>query len=43
MKILSFDFSIRTLEGSWLAQLEEHATPDLRVVSLSTMLGVEIT
>ena len=29
--------------GAWLAQLEEHATLDLRVVSWSPMLGVEIT
>ena len=29
--------------GTWLAQSLEHATLDLRVVSLSPMLGVEIT
>ena len=28
--------------GAWLAQLVEHVTPDLQVVSLSSMLGVEI-
>ena len=30
-------------EGTWLAQLEELATLDLRVMSLSPMLGLEIT
>ena len=29
--------------GTWLAQLVKHATPDLGVVSLSPMLGVEMT
>lgn len=29
--------------GTWLAQLEEHVTPDLGVVSWSPSLGVEIT
>jgi len=28
---------------AWLAQSEEHATLDLRVMSLSHMFGVEIT
>ena len=28
---------------AWVAQSIEHATPDLRVVSLSLTLGVEIT
>ena len=28
--------------GTWLTQLEEHATLDLGVVSLSPMMGVEI-
>lgn len=31
------------IQGTWLAQLEEDATPDLRVVSLRPTLGVEIT
>ena len=30
-------------QGTWLAQLEGHAILDLRVVSLSPTLGVEIT
>ena len=29
--------------GTWLAQSEEHMSLDLRVVSSSPMLGVEIT
>ena len=29
--------------GAWLAQLEEHTPLDLRVVSSSPTLGVEIT
>jgi len=29
--------------GAWLPQSEEHTAPDLEVVSLSPMLGVEIT
>ena len=29
--------------GAWLAQLVEHATLDLGVVSMSPTLGVEIT
>ena len=29
--------------GAWLAQVEEHGTLDLRVVSLSSTLGIEIT
>ena len=29
--------------GTWLAQLVEHMTLDLGVVSLSPMLGVELT
>ena len=29
--------------GTWLAQSEEHVVLDLRVVSLSLLLGVEIT
>ena len=29
--------------GAWLAQLEEHATLDLRVMSSSPTLDVEIT
>ena len=29
--------------GTWLAQLVEHVTFDLRVVGSSPMLGVEIT
>ena len=29
--------------GAWLTQLEEHETLDLRVVSLSPMLSIEIT
>ena len=33
----------RVLQGAWLAQLVEHATLDLRVVSLNPMLDVEIT
>ena len=28
---------------TWLAQLVEHATLDLRVVSLSPVLGIELT
>ena len=32
-----------TIWGTWLAQLEDRATLDLRVMSLSPMLGVEIT
>jgi len=31
------------LRGAWLAQSEEHAILDLRVMSLSPTLGVEIT
>ena len=31
------------LWGAWLALSEEHATLDLRIMSLSPMLGVEIT
>ena len=31
------------LRGTWLAQLEECVALDLRVVSLSPTLGVEIT
>ena len=42
MKTLSVNISVRTLEGSSLAHLEAHDTPDLRIVSLSTMLAVEI-
>jgi len=29
--------------STWLAQLEEHATLDLKVVSSSLTMGVEIT
>ena len=42
MKTLSVNFSVRTLEGFLLVQLEAHVTPDLSIVSLSTMLAVEI-
>ena len=31
------------IRGMWLAQLVEHVTLDLGVVSLSPMLGIEIT
>ena len=31
------------LWGTWLAQSVEHATLDLGILSLSPMLGVEIT
>lgn len=30
------------VQDTWLAQLKEHATLDLRVMSSSPMLGVEI-
>ena len=33
--------STLTFKVSWLAQLVEHVTPDLRVVSSSAMLGIE--
>ena len=33
----------RCLWGAWLAQLVEHAAFDLRVMSLSPTLGMEIT
>ena len=33
----------RELEGAWLAQSEEHVIVDLRVMSSSSTLGVEIT
>ena len=33
----------RPSRGAWPAQLEEHATLDLRIVSLSPTLGVGIT
>ena len=29
--------------GNWVAQLVEHVTPDLGIVSLSPTLGAEIT
>ena len=35
--------STQIVRGTWLAQLVEHATLDLRVVGLSPTLGVEIT
>ena len=38
MLLLEMDF-----KGTSLAQSEEHATPDLRVLSLSPTLGAEIT
>ena len=31
------------IPGAWLAQSEEHLALDLRVVSLSPMLSIEIT
>ena len=36
-------FKKSLLRGVWLAQLVEHMTFDLGVVSLNPMLGVEIT
>ena len=30
------------IEGAWLAQLVEHATLDLGVMSSSSMLGIEL-
>ena len=33
----------KIVEGAWLAQCIEHATPDVRLVSSSPMLRVEIT
>ena len=35
--------SERYWQNAWLAQLMEHVTLDLRVMSLSPALGVEIT
>ena len=29
--------------GTWLAQVLEHVTPDLRVMGLRPMVGMEIT
>ena len=49
VKIAKFMFFILSqlksvlIWGVWLAHLVEHVTVDLRVVSLSPMLGVEIT
>lgn len=34
---------MKLLEGTWLAQLAEHATLDLRVLNSSPMLSVELT
>ena len=36
-------FKVYKCQGAWLAQLVEHVTLDLGVVSLSPTLGVEIT
>jgi len=36
-------FDSRIERGTWLAQSEEGVTLDLRVVSLSPMVGAEIT
>ena len=35
--------SLECLRGTWLAQLEEHVTLDLRVIGSSTKFSVEIT
>ena len=34
---------VKAILGTWLAQLIEHVILDLRVMSLSLMLGIEIT
>ena len=34
---------LRNKQGAWLAQLENHGTLDLGVLSLSPMLRVEFT
>lgn len=39
--IEGFGFNLK--RGTWLAELEKHATLDLRAVSLSPMLSLEIT
>lgn len=36
-------FKLGYYGGTWLAPLEEHAALDLVVMSLSPMLGIEIT
>ena len=41
--ICTFVFQILLFRGTWLAQSVTCTTLDLRVVSLSPMLGVEIT
>ena len=40
---MQMEFKNRQNRGTWLAQLVEHVTLDLRVVSSSPMVGVEIT
>lgn len=45
MQILPFNYSLKCTYrgGTWLTLSEEHGTLDLRVESLSSVLGVEIT
>ena len=43
MNNFEMEFLKYHLQGCWLAQSEEHATLDYGVMSLSPMLGVEIT
>ena len=39
LELADNDIKIVITQGAWLAQSEEHATLDLRVVSLDPMLG----
>ena len=40
---VNFGFKIMTRWGAWLAQLEEHMTFDLEVISSNPTLNIEIT
>ena len=43
-RFIFFNKSIKeSFRGAWLAQLVEHVSPDLRIVSSSPTWGAEIT
>ena len=45
VKVTDFQmgFRVRQVGGAWLAQSVEHATLDLGVMSLSPVLGIDLT
>lgn len=45
LQTLYYSFQLKTItfRGTWLAQVVKHVTLDLRIMSLSPMVGVEVT